>query len=567
MAQNETTYTATIDVETTGMDSFDKLNKELEGTLEGFIDMETAISNTRKALQKAKLDGNKAEFKRLRKELNGLEDQFEDTTIQSKRFTDALAEQPGIVGLVGGSLKGLDGGMKVLAANPIIAVVTLLAGLFLLLKESLSKTTEGQETLNKISGAFGKILGPIFEKLADLLELVATGFSKFAKFLGISSTKIDEASRASSEVLQTAYDEEKTRQEEQTKTQEEQSKKRIENAKKEAEDKADLLKTAGEIQNEAELSLLDDKQREIKEREVRFNEEMAVLKAAGYTNFKALEAEYRSDLAAIDESYKEEIVDTTAADEEKRLADEATRKELESEKRQNDLNFIMADYELKKALGVTSFEDELAAFDQTREIQRAELVAQDATNKQLITYDKQTSKARIDIEKSQQAAKLGVISGALDMISEAVGANSVAGKAAAIASATINTYIGATKALATYPPPFGAIAAGVTIAGGLLQVRKIVSTKIPKPPGGTLPASGGGGGGGGGAPPPIPTIQAPQIETGGAGAGNVGSQISETIAASSDRPIQAFVVSTEISSNQALDRRTNSSATFGSNGG
>ena len=40
MAQNETTYTATIDVETTGMDSFDKLNKELEGTLEGFIDME-----------------------------------------------------------------------------------------------------------------------------------------------------------------------------------------------------------------------------------------------------------------------------------------------------------------------------------------------------------------------------------------------------------------------------------------------------------------------------------------------------------------------------------------------
>ena len=280
-----------------------------------------------------------------------MEDQFEDTTIQSKRFTDALAEQPGIVGLVGGSLKGLDGGMKVLAANPIIAVVTLLAGLFLLFKESLTKTAEGQESLNRISAAFGKILGPvmavieavalpIFEKLADLLELVGKGFSRFAKFLGISSGKIEEASRNSSEVLQTAYEEEETRQEEQTKTQEEQSKKRIDNAKKEAEDKADLLKTAGEIQNEAELSLLDDKQREIKEREVRFNEEMAVLKAAGYTNFKALEAEYRSDLAAIDESYKEEVIDTTAADEEKRIADEATRKELESEKRQNDLNFI-----------------------------------------------------------------------------------------------------------------------------------------------------------------------------------------------------------------------------------
>ena len=564
MAQNETTYTATIDVETSGMDSFDKLNKELEGTIEGFIDMETAISNTRKALQKAKLSGNKTEFKRLRKELNGLEDQFEDTTIQSKRFTDALAEQPGIVGLVGGSLKGLDGGMKVLAANPIIAVVTLLAGLFLLFKESLTKTAEGQETLNRISEAFGKILGPvmaiieavalpIFEKLADLLALVATGFSKFAKFLGISSGKIEEASRNSSEVLQTAFEEEETRQEEATKTQEENSKKRIENAKKEADEKAEILKNAATIQNEAELSLLEDQQREIKEREVRFNEEMAVLKAAGYTNFKALEAEYRLDLKEIDESYKVEVKDTT-------LADEEARKTLEAEKRQNNLDFIMADFELKKALGVTTFEDELLAFDQSREIQRAELVAQDATNKQLITYDKQTSKARIDIEKSQQAAKLGVISGALDMISEAVGANSVAGKAAAIASATINTYIGATKALATYPPPFGAIAAGVTIAGGLMQVKKIISTKIPKPPGASLPAASTGGGGGGGAA--IPTIQAPQIETGGAGLANTGSQIAETIASTSDRPVQAFVVSTEVSSTQALDRRTNAAASF-----
>ena len=351
MAQNETTYTATIDVETTGMDSFNKLNKELEGTIEGFIDMETAISNTRKALQKAKLSGNKTEFKRLRKELNGLEDQFEDTTIQSKRFTSALAEQPGIVGLVGGSLKGLDGGMKVLAANPIIAVVTLLAGLFLLFKESLTKTAEGQESLNRISAAFGKILGPvmavieavalpIFEKLADLLELVGKGFAKFASWLGISQAKIEEASINSSEVLKTAHEEEVTRQEEQTKTQVENSKKRVENAQKEADDKLQIAQDAAAIQSEAELSLLADKQREIKERETRFNEEMAVLKSAGYTNFKALEAEYRLDLKAIDESYKVEVKDTT-------VADEAVRKEEESALRQANLNFMMADFELK----------------------------------------------------------------------------------------------------------------------------------------------------------------------------------------------------------------------------
>jgi len=581
MAQNETTYTATIDVETTGMDSFNKLNKELEGTIEGFIDMETAISNTRKALQKAKLSGDKAEFKRLRKELNGLEDQFEDTTIQSKRFTSALADQPGVVGLVGGSLKGLDGGMKVLAANPIIAVVTLLAGLFLLFKESLTKTAEGQESLNRISAAFGKILGPvmavieavalpIFEKLADLLELVGKGFSKFASWLGISQSKIEEASINSSEVLQTAADEEKKRQEDQTKTQEENSKKRIENLKKESEEKKKLLEDALAIQTEAELSLLADKQREIKERETRFNEEMAVLKSAGYTTFTALEESYRNDLEAIDETYRlaeeakqQEITDKKLEEDAVKKEEGLLKKEEEAQLRQGNLDFIMADFELKKALGIASFEDELNAFDQSRGLQREELVAQKATNQQLIIFDKETSKARIAIETAQQAAKLGVISSALDMISEAVGANSVAGKAAAIASATINTYLGATKALSTYPPPFGAIAAGVTILGGLMQVKKIISTKIPKPPGSSLPASSGGGGGGGSAS--IPTISPPQIETSGASTGNAGSQIAETLAQSSGQPIQAYVVSTEISSTQALDRRTNTAATFGGN--
>ena len=46
-------------------------------------------------------------------------------------------------------------------------------------------------------------------------------------------------------------------------------------------------------------------------------------------------------------------------------------------------------------------------------------------------------------------------------------------KAFAIAQAIINTYQGATKALATYPPPFNFIAAAATVASGLAQVATI----------------------------------------------------------------------------------------------
>ena len=48
-----------------------------------------------------------------------------------------------------------------------------------------------------------------------------------------------------------------------------------------------------------------------------------------------------------------------------------------------------------------------------------------------------------------------------------------AGKAASVAQAIINTYEGATKALAKYPPPFNAIAAAATIALGLAKVAQI----------------------------------------------------------------------------------------------
>ena len=313
MADNKTTYTGVIDVETKGTDSLAKLNKSLDETIDGFEDIGATIEKTRKALQKAKLDGDKVEFKRLRKELNGLEKTFEDTEIQSRRFTDALAQQPGVVGLVGGSLKGLDGGMKVLAANPIIAIVSLLAGLFFALKESLESTAEGQELLNKMSAAFGKVIGPVmaivesvavpvFETLVDVINFVADGFAKFAKYLGISSDKIEEASRNSSEVLKTAHEEELKRQEENTKKQEEETAKRIEQQKKEAEERKKIQDEANKILDDAMLSAMDDRDRDLLERERLYQEELKTLKLAGITDLTAFETEYREDLLAINMS-------------------------------------------------------------------------------------------------------------------------------------------------------------------------------------------------------------------------------------------------------------------------
>jgi len=113
---------------------------------------------------------------------------------------------------------------------------------------------------------------------------------------------------------------------------------------------------------------------------------------------------------------------------------------------------------------------------------------EEAKTKKLITqeeYDQRiagSSKAQIELDKQQAASKeelAGVVSNALGQVAELVGKDTVAGKALAIAQATIDTYAGASKALAAYPPPFNFIAAGAVVVAGLLNVKKILSVKVP----------------------------------------------------------------------------------------
>ena len=581
MADNTTTYNAVIDVETKGVTDVDILNRSISTSIGEFENLTQAIGETEDALGKLDPVKDAKKFKVLQKEIKELRDRQEDVEIASRRFTEALAEQPGIIGLVGGSLDGLRGTIKVFMANPIIAVVTLLAGAFLTLRESLTKTTEGQETLNRISAAFGKILGPvfaviekvalpIFEGFAFVLEKVASGFNRFAKFLGISQEKIEEASINSSEVLQKAKEEEDARQEEQTKKLEEETQKRIEAQKREAEERKRLQEEAGKILRDSELALMDDRNRELAKREEEYQNELKVLKAAGVEDLTIFEEEYRQSILDINKKYDDAEIqaekdkqDKIKAEKEKEKADEEariqTQKELESQRRQDELNFLQADFNLRQTLGALKFEEELAFFDKQKELQRQELVANEATNKQLIAFDKETAAARTQIEVAQQQAKLAVISDALGTLAQAVGENTAAGKALAVAQAIINTYQGATLALATYPPPFGAIAAATVIAAGFLQVKKIVSTKVPKPPGTNLKGGSASAGAGGASA----SITPPQIQTAAAAQGNTGTQIAQTIAESTSKPVQAYVVSTEVSSTQALDRRTNTAASFG----
>tara|TARA_R100001443_G_C3352660_1_gene177191 strand:- start:185 stop:1876 length:1692 start_codon:yes stop_codon:yes gene_type:complete len=166
-----------------------------------------------------------------------------------------------------------------------------------------------------------------------------------------------------------------------------------------------------------------------------------------------------------------------------------------------------------------------------------------AKTKLRIEEDYQKKKDALDKEntakeKALQDQKRQIIGSALTGITALVGAETKTGKALAVAQATMDTYAGATKALAQ-GGLFGAIGAAGIVASGLANVRNILQTDVPGQPDG------------GDNPPPPDVIQdvIPTVPTFGA----IGTE---------PPPVQAFVVESDVSSSQALQNDLNLQATL-----
>ena len=159
--------------------------------------------------------------------------------------------------------------------------------------------------------------------------------------------------------------------------------------------------------------------------------------------------------------------------------------------------------------------------------------------KTLTKIEEDAGKKRNVIEQQLQDQKRAIIGGALTGITALVGAETKAGKGLAVAQATMDTYAGATKALAQ-GGIFGAIGAAGIVASGLANVRSILQTDIP-----------GETGGDDNPPPPPDVIQdfIPTVPTFGA----IGTE---------PPPVQAFVVESDVSSSQALQNDLNLQATL-----
>ncbi|WP_123902583.1 hypothetical protein [Flavobacterium hibernum] len=190
--------------------------------------------------------------------------------------------------------------------------------------------------------------------------------------------------------------------------------------------------------------------------------------------------EYALAIKAIDDKY--------AAD---KKAVELQKEEEDKAKKELDLqNKIIADGE--------AFAFDLELQTQQEQIRyEAELASAEKTGADTDLIKQKHATIQKGIERSVQENKLQLASDTLGNLATILGKESKAGKAMAVAQATMDTYKAATSAYSAMSgipivgPVLGAIAAGAAVAAGIANVKKITSTKEASVPtraeGGAIP--------------------------------------------------------------------------------
>jgi hypothetical protein len=246
---------------------------------------------------------------------------------------------------------------------------------------------------------------------------------------------------------------------------------------------------------------------------------------------------------------------------------------------ENELALLTTSFDRRKEL-IGQKEAELLQQQGLTENQRTAIIQQASNERMAIDM------AELDAKAELQNAYLDLASGFGSFLKEIAGKNkklAIAGviveQAAAIGKIIVNTGIANAKAVAVSPLTGGlpwvaintasaALSIASSVAAGVKAIQQINASDSGTAPsaGGSLPRSSGGATSAP-TPPTIERATLPQI-TGTQGQATPGQQIAQTLAARTEKPLKAYVVSGDVTSQQALDRRTTRAATFsgGTNG-
>jgi hypothetical protein len=260
---------------------------------------------------------------------------------------------------------------------------------------------------------------------------------------------------------------------------------------------------------------------------------------------KAIDAKYLAEAEAIKEAQRQKEIEAIKNYNLIVLSEEELARQAIDEKAIADLAKLTSDYDLKLLT--------------QEQYETAKKALTEKTNVEIAKLDEDAKNKKQELLNSQLDAVKGGLS-SIANIAELFAGKSKASqkrafniqKATNIASATIDTFVSAQSAyksvigVPVVGPVLAPLASAGAIAMGLMNIKKIKESQFE---GGAEPSASSGGGGGGGA------VQAPQFNV-------VGNNGMNQLAQLQQKPVQAYVVSSEMTSAQALERNRINNATI-----
>lgn len=337
------------------------------------------------------------------------------------------------------------------------------------------------------------------------------------------------------------------------KTQQETTNKSIEEYNKQNQNVKKAFDERKSIQNRHQVEVRQSQTDHNKEVRTKSNEAATKAKEDAIAEAKRIKEENAKDVIAQAEKFRNELeaAEKANADAKKANADALlTEQQLAI---QNEDIAYKAKLAQAKSFGLGKEELEIEHLNNLNNInltaQQKQYAEDKANADALIKIEELKTQAKI--EQAQRGAAL------LTNISDLIGKDTAAGKVAAVAATTINTYAAAQAAflnaqknpISILGPAYPYISAGLAIAGGLKNVQAILSVPTPSGGGGSSAPSGGGSA----------TMTAPSFNVVGASSTN---QLAQTIGNQQNTPVQAYVVSNDVTTAQALDRNIIRSASL-----
>ena len=261
---------------------------------------------------------------------------------------------------------------------------------------------------------------------------------------------------------------------------------------------------------------------------------------------EGIRSEQKSNALALDR----ESLELTNSQKEADAELNANKNQFEAEQIENEL----ARLERQKVLNEEESNLEKKRLQDKRDLYKEGTIAFQEAQNELTAYEQANGQKRVTIDKQIAKEKEKTVFQSLGAIAGLLGSNSKFGKALAVTQAIRDTYSGANKALAQ-GGIFGYIGAAGIIASGFANVKKITASKEPAAPS----FASGGGGGATVATPTAPSLP-PAFNVVGQSDTN---QLAEAIGSQSQQPVQAFVVSNDVTTAQEMDRNIVKGASIG----